>query len=164
MKLKWHNKICPTCKNDQDLRVMYVGTARLTNSGSEDDGDHEWDNDNVCTCRWCGFSGPARMFDWDGSGAEQDGEVDLLEDDEITFELTVCQMTKDPDGDGYILADSIGAPQEAIQFIDIMVTRRHERLGVIDIIEEIEDLPPAQSTAEVAAKLEAKYGLEAEWV
>jgi hypothetical protein len=169
MKLQWHNMICPSCLSDRDLKVVVETFSLLTAEGTENVGDEEWDENSLCLCD-CGLSGPVSMFEWSGSGCAKvnahsgEYEVDLKEGDEITFELQACHMAKDPNGDGYCLADSIDAPQEAIEFIDVIVTRRHDRLGVIDIIEEIEYLPPAASTGDVVAQLEAKYKLEAEWV
>lgn len=164
MKLQWHNMICPICKSDHTLEVAVQGTAKLTESGSEDNGDHEWDENSHTHCECCGFAGPARMFDWSTSQTEKDGWVDLVETDVIDFEIQAFQMALDPSGGGYVLADSINAPQEDIRLIDIVVTRRHERLGIIDEIESIDSLRPSQSTGDVVTDLEIKYGLEALWV
>lgn len=45
---------CPKCGDDADLHVTFTGTCRLVGNGSEDCGDHEWDNDSLCLCGECG--------------------------------------------------------------------------------------------------------------
>lgn len=48
--------LCPQCKKGDKLRVSFTGECVLTPDGTEDDGDHEWDNDSpvFCNCLWCG--------------------------------------------------------------------------------------------------------------
>lgn len=82
IQLAWHGKFCPKCLDMDQLEISFTGTARLTYDGSEDCGDHEWDDTSACSCRNCGFSAPAAAFTFG-----DDGEtvlVPLLDEDEET--------------------------------------------------------------------------------
>jgi hypothetical protein len=52
-----HEMKCPNCYSDESLHIHYQGTAGLTSEGSEDVGNHEWDDDSHCNCQDCGWSG-----------------------------------------------------------------------------------------------------------
>lgn len=62
LTLNWAGMICPNCLEDDDLNVSFAGTCRLTPSGSEDVGNHEWGDDSHCQCESCGFSAPVPAF------------------------------------------------------------------------------------------------------
>lgn len=51
------NMACPDCGNDDQLLIDFVGTARLYPDGTEDCGDHTWDDKSACRCDGCGWSG-----------------------------------------------------------------------------------------------------------
>jgi hypothetical protein len=53
---------CPTCGADHDINVTFTGTAKLTESGTVDDGAHEWDSKSPAFCGACGFNGLAEDF------------------------------------------------------------------------------------------------------
>ncbi len=61
---EWHLK-CPKCGSDEYLEVVFKGTARLTSQGTEDIGDHEWDQESYMACAHCGHDGNVRDFDSD---------------------------------------------------------------------------------------------------
>ena len=48
-----HGLACPICHHDDRIEVTFTGTCLLTGSGSEDNGDHEWDESSPCMCRHC---------------------------------------------------------------------------------------------------------------
>lgn len=54
---------CPVCRRDDALDVQAAVWVRVTPNGATDEshnGIHEWDNDSLCTCVSCGWSGFAR--------------------------------------------------------------------------------------------------------
>lgn len=51
---------CPECKKGDNLRLAFNGLCSLTIDGTEDDGDHEWDNDSFAMCRNCDWQGTVR--------------------------------------------------------------------------------------------------------
>lgn len=53
---------CPKCKADDRLKVEFTSTALLTPHGSEDCGNHEWDDDSAITCGHCGAFGTVKGF------------------------------------------------------------------------------------------------------
>lgn len=57
--MAWHNLTCPSCKLTDDFRVEFIGECRLTSDGSEDGGNHEWDETSRiwCGCGWQGMVG-----------------------------------------------------------------------------------------------------------
>ena len=83
--IQWHGMICPACLDDQNLIVTFSGSAHITNSGSVDEGDHEWNKDSHCRCE-CGFEGPVLAFE---AG---------VDDAEISFNVH-CTNIDDPEID-----------------------------------------------------------------
>lgn len=59
--LEW-GMLCPQCNEDDSLSVSFLGTAKLTASGTEDEGSHEWGETDACTCRACGNTGKVEDF------------------------------------------------------------------------------------------------------
>jgi hypothetical protein len=59
-----HNILCPRCKDDNGFTVAFTGQARITSGGTDDCGDHEWDDESAltCDCGWEGTVGEAREF------------------------------------------------------------------------------------------------------
>ena len=59
-----HNILCPNCKGDDGFTVNFTGVARITSDGTEDCGDHEWDDEStlICYCGWEGNVGEAKKF------------------------------------------------------------------------------------------------------
>lgn len=48
---------CPKCGRDDGLQIVITTFARLTPDGTEDVGDHEWEDDSVCRCGHCYWAG-----------------------------------------------------------------------------------------------------------
>ncbi len=109
--LKWHGMLCPNCHEDHRLHVSFAGICWLTEEGSEDCGDHEWDHDSECVCG-CGFGGEVHLFShWGSEGDEIDFAFWPEEEDEgspSSFEIQVYGMAGDADGEG--LASEMGVP------------------------------------------------------
>ena len=59
---------CPACESER-ITVTFSGTCLLTADGSEDYGDHEYDDDSPAVCQSCGHSAPLSAF------PETDGEA-----------------------------------------------------------------------------------------
>ena len=59
----WHGMTCPKCGSDQDLRVAFKGVCKMTANGSEDSGDHDWDDDSACWCASCYYAAKAKDFE-----------------------------------------------------------------------------------------------------
>lgn len=55
--LEQHGAICPTCRSPYHLEVTFTGTCKLTPDGTEDAGDHEYDEKAHCLCSECGWRG-----------------------------------------------------------------------------------------------------------
>lgn len=101
-KLKWHGMLCPACLTDQSLEVKFTGTAKITDQGSEDSGDHEWGEDSICQCTACRFSGPVIAFHAGNMGddlrfsvysPDRDPELGEIEEDDEDL----CQIDEVPD-------------------------------------------------------------------
>ena len=56
--------ICPACEADHSLDVTAVTAVRLTRDGTDADesadGATEWDDDSLCQCVACGWTGLVR--------------------------------------------------------------------------------------------------------
>lgn len=48
---------CPSCHDDNHLHITFTGECHLTVDGTDDDGDHEWNDDSPCRCSSCDWSG-----------------------------------------------------------------------------------------------------------
>lgn len=44
---------CPHCGNDEVLHIAITCLSRITSTGSEPFGDHDWDRASVCVCPDC---------------------------------------------------------------------------------------------------------------
>lgn len=53
---------CPKCQSDSKIEVAFAGLCRLTPDGSEDVGDHEYDEDSLAQCGACGHTGRLSTF------------------------------------------------------------------------------------------------------
>jgi len=53
---------CPKCGQFGWFKIAFEGLADVTDEGSDDEGNHEWDEDSFCRCPECGFMGEARDF------------------------------------------------------------------------------------------------------
>ena len=49
--------VCPRCGRGDLLDVEFTGVCRLTADGSEDIGDHSFDDNSQADCQACGWSG-----------------------------------------------------------------------------------------------------------
>ena len=66
---------CPGCRRSDDLHVTITCSARLTAEGSEEEGDHDWDEDSTMTCGRCDQHGSVRSFRVpQRKGGESDGD------------------------------------------------------------------------------------------
>lgn len=61
---------CPKCSADNRIEITSTGTCRLTPCGSEDCGDHEWDDKSEASCGSCGFSAQLVNFKVGEEGEE----------------------------------------------------------------------------------------------
>ncbi len=107
LSLNSHGMICPGCLEDDSLRVTFTGTCLLTNDGSEDDGDHEWDDDSPCQCSRCNFSAPVSVFRLgdeeeaidiafeDPDAEKRSPSFDFRHDVEIDPVFTIVRQNKD---------------------------------------------------------------------
>ena len=48
---------CPDCKQNDEFEIAVSVWAKVTDEGSETFGDHEWDDNSVCRCPQCGWTG-----------------------------------------------------------------------------------------------------------
>jgi hypothetical protein len=53
----YRGSVCPDCGSGDFLHVQFTGTVRLTADGSVDCGDHEFDDQSVCSCEGCDWFG-----------------------------------------------------------------------------------------------------------
>lgn len=53
---------CPAYKDDGRISVTFTGTCALTENGSEDAGDHEYDAASDTQCGACGHVGTLADF------------------------------------------------------------------------------------------------------
>lgn len=56
-----HGMICPRCKLDTHLEVVYSAWTLLVPDGTDDinasEHDHDWDTESPCRCRACNWTG-----------------------------------------------------------------------------------------------------------
>jgi len=55
--------LCPKCKRGDALQIVATTTVRLYPDGTEDHGDHEWDDASGASCRECDWSGNVGELD-----------------------------------------------------------------------------------------------------
>lgn len=53
---------CPSCGNEQSFRIAGTAVFTVTDDGTEDHGDIEWDDDNYAECRECHRYGTLKDF------------------------------------------------------------------------------------------------------
>jgi hypothetical protein len=53
--------LCPNCKQGNCITITCVVTCELTENGSNDIGDHEWDTESWAHCE-CGWHGRVKEF------------------------------------------------------------------------------------------------------
>lgn len=56
---------CPECGQRDSFKIEFRGTAEVSDEGSDDVGDHEWDGKSACQCE-CGHAGTVRDFTFKG--------------------------------------------------------------------------------------------------
>lgn len=54
---------CPACGQNERFTISFTGSAEVTDEGSDDAGDHEWEDDSACSCSECSHSGVVKNFD-----------------------------------------------------------------------------------------------------
>ncbi len=54
--------LCPKCKQGDSLSVTFIGTCELVPDGTEDAGNHEWDDESAASCG-CGWGGTVKDFE-----------------------------------------------------------------------------------------------------
>lgn len=57
-----YDMACPQCEQAEALSIEIVCTATLSIDGTEDNGDHYWDDASPCSCDACGHSGTVAEF------------------------------------------------------------------------------------------------------
>jgi hypothetical protein len=57
---------CPECGHREGFRIGFHGTAEVDDDSSSNDGDHEWDADDHCTCKNCSHGGDVKDFTFPG--------------------------------------------------------------------------------------------------
>jgi hypothetical protein len=57
---------CPECGSRGRFSIACTTTCLFDDSGSEDDGDHEYDEKSSCSCRSCGHGGTVADFTIEG--------------------------------------------------------------------------------------------------
>ncbi len=53
---------CPDCDNAETLTIGITCSATLSIDGTEDRGDHYWDDTSDCFCDECGLNGTVGEF------------------------------------------------------------------------------------------------------
>lgn len=53
---------CPRCGYDEELRIICTTLVTMTDDGSDDIGDLEWDENSHGTCPKCGFADKMEKF------------------------------------------------------------------------------------------------------
>lgn len=119
--LPWHGMACPACHSTHNLRVEFQGLAWLTDHGSEDDGDHEWDGHSMCYCRACYFQAPAMAFEFGEEGAF----VEMPEN--LEFKVMVVGMTVLENGD-HVATDALPGGQRMPDYVEVTVLRNQEEI------------------------------------
>ena len=57
-----YDMACPQCGQAESLSIEITCTATLTINGTEDNGDHYWDEASSCSCDACDHHGTAGEF------------------------------------------------------------------------------------------------------
>jgi hypothetical protein len=60
---------CPHCGGRGPFNISFRGTCTAYDSGTDDTGDHEWDNYSDCGCRQCGHYRSVKHFKVEGLDA-----------------------------------------------------------------------------------------------
>ena len=76
----WKQVHCPNCKHQDHLHVVHMGTCLLTFDGSEDCGDHEYDDDSHVDCRSCGWEGKVGELVQDTYFSTSSGTIEIMID------------------------------------------------------------------------------------
>jgi len=53
---------CPACGNEESFRIAATTIATVTDDGTEDHGDMEWDDDSYAECPQCHRHGALKEF------------------------------------------------------------------------------------------------------
>lgn len=61
VKQVW-NLSCPQCDKSTRLKVQCLVVCLITEDGTVQEGDTEWDNGSHTVCDDCGFEGPNHLF------------------------------------------------------------------------------------------------------
>jgi hypothetical protein len=56
-------KACPKCGQEDRLMITGLTTFEVTDDGTGDHGDVEWDDDSPCSCPSCGHAGKLKDFE-----------------------------------------------------------------------------------------------------
>ena len=57
-----YDMACPQCGQAEKLSIEITCTATLSINGTEDNGDHYWDETSSCSCDTCSFHGTVAEF------------------------------------------------------------------------------------------------------
>lgn len=82
--------LCPKCGHMDSLNVSAMTTVKVVWDGSEDVGDHEWDDQSFASCPSCHHSGRVINF-----FPEPEVVNDLILENENPMECPKCQARTD---------------------------------------------------------------------
>lgn len=73
---------CPTCDSLGPFKINAITTVLMSDEGSEEGGDQEWDNKSHCACAACDFHGCVKDFSTDEMVRNRANEDAELNDDQ----------------------------------------------------------------------------------
>lgn len=56
------NLRCPQCSQEERLQIVARIMCVVTDGGSEPFGDHDWDDESICSCPVCGCTAELKAF------------------------------------------------------------------------------------------------------
>lgn len=62
---------CPSCSSPGPFDIVSNVQVTVTDHGVEDSHDYAWDDDSLCACRHCEFTGNVADFDLTNQQEEQ---------------------------------------------------------------------------------------------
>ena len=70
---------CPECKSFEPFTIEVKTVMQVFDSGTDDHGDTQWDDDSYCQCCTCGFCATVAVFSGTSSGLKAAPAANLLE-------------------------------------------------------------------------------------
>lgn len=102
---------CPACGQSDRFTITFTGSADVTDDGSDDAGDHEWDEKSDCICAECNQMGIVKDFKRGTS------EFNILRKEAITKENALVGVGEKPTEKEYIVKVMRLLPQ----YLDVRV-------------------------------------------